>query len=41
MPAVYDQETLRRSFTLTPADLTLVQTARGDHNRLGLALLLV
>src|SRR5579884_2583611 len=41
MPAVYDQEVLRRFFTLTPADLALVQTTRSDHNRLGLALLLV
>jgi len=37
----YDEDTLRRFFMLTPDDLTLVRTARGDHNRLGLALLLV
>jgi len=41
MTATYDEETLRRFFTLTPDDLALVRTARGDHNRLGLALLLV
>jgi TnpA family transposase len=38
--AGYDAETLRRFFTLTPDDLALVGRARGDHNRLGLALLL-
>ena len=38
--AGYDAETLRRFFTLTPDDLVLVGRARGDHNRLGLALLL-
>src|SRR5437868_9025777 len=41
MTATYDADTLRRFFTLTPDDLALVRTARGDHNRLGLALLLV
>lgn len=41
MTVTYDEDTLRRFFTLTPDDLTLVRTARGDHNRLGLALLLV
>jgi len=41
MTATYDEETLRRFFTLTPDDLALAHTARGDHNRLGLALLLV
>ncbi len=34
MTATYDEEALRRFFTLTPDDLTLVRTARGDHNRL-------
>ena len=33
MTATYDADTLRRFFTLTPDDLALVRTARGDHNR--------
>ncbi len=41
MMATYDEDMLRRFFTLTPDDLALVRAARGDHNRLGLALLLV
>lgn len=41
MTVTYDEDTLRRYFTLTPDDLALVRAARGDHNRLGLALLLV
>ncbi len=41
MGAEYDGETLRRFFTLSPEDLEVVRSARGDHNRLGLALLLV
>ncbi len=40
-PASYDDETLRRFFILTPADLAVVQTAPVDQNRLGMALLLV
>ncbi len=38
--AGYDAEALRRFFTLTPDDRALVGRAPGDHNRLGLALLL-
>ncbi len=41
MGTEYDAETLTRFFTLSPEDLELVRGARGDHNHLGLALLLV
>jgi Domain of unknown function (DUF4158) len=41
MNVVDDPEMLRRSFALSPDDLAVVGRERGDHNRLGLALLLV
>ncbi|MBW3578782.1 MAG: DUF4158 domain-containing protein, partial [Actinobacteria bacterium] len=36
----WDEQRLRELWTLVPEDLELISKARGDHNRLALALLL-
>ena len=35
-----DQRALIRHYTLSPADLALIRRGRGDHHRLGYALML-